>query len=166
MLLNIIGDAYEPSWIMNGIIYLKSRYLTVSADTNTPKPRAEHMAMSKNNGKNNIRAPGRSPPHAIMISKIRKVIKKSIRQTITVLAGIINRGKYTFEIRLVFPTSEFAASLNAPEKNCQGKVAAATNKMREGPGAPILKNHPRKENAIIVVRGRSIIHARPITVCL
>lgn len=44
-----------------------------------------------------------------------------------VLAGTINRGKYTLVSKLEFASNELLDSLKAVEKNCQGKIAAHTN---------------------------------------
>ncbi len=62
--------------------------------------------------------------------RITKEIKKSIKQTITVLAGTISLGKYTLVSKLEFVTNELLASLNDAEKNCQGNVAAETKRSR------------------------------------
>ena len=53
-------------------------------------------------------------------------MKKSIRLTITVLAGTINLGKYTLVSKFEFAINEFADSLKALEKNCQGNIPAQT----------------------------------------
>ena len=50
----------------------------------------------------------------------------SIKQTITVLAGTIKRGKYTFVNKLELAIRELADSENALAKNCQGSMAAQT----------------------------------------
>jgi outer membrane murein-binding lipoprotein Lpp len=55
-----------------------------------------------------------------------KEIRKSIILTITVLAGTINLGKYTLVNKLELAIREFAASLKALEKNCQGNIPAQT----------------------------------------
>ena len=44
----------------------------------------------------------------------------------TVPAGMIRRGKYTFDTRLVLPIRLLLAYESALEKNCQGNIAANT----------------------------------------
>ena len=53
-------------------------------------------------------------------------IIKSTKLTITVLAGIIIRGKYILVSMLEFPISELLESPKEVEKNCQGSRAAYT----------------------------------------
>ena len=53
-----------------------------------------------------------------------KDIRKSTKFTITVLAGIINLGKYIFVNILELVISELLASLKEVEKNCHGNMAA------------------------------------------
>lgn len=102
-----------------------------------------------------------------MHNNITNDIKKSIKQTITVLTGTIKRGKYTFVSKLEFDINELLDSLNEDEKNCQGKVAAETNKIRGTPsGTSESNNHPIKAITKIVNSGRSTAQAIPITVCL
>ena len=98
-----------------------------------PVPMAVTSASKRNNGSHSIRQSGTNCVKIIMTTRIKKEIKKSIRQTITVLAGTINRGKYTFVSRFELATNEPLASLKAEEKNCQGKVAVQTNRILETP---------------------------------
>ncbi len=51
---------------------------------------------------------------------------KSTREVMMAEAGMIIRGKYIFEIRLVLPIRLLLASDKAPEKNCQGNSPAKT----------------------------------------
>lgn len=55
-----------------------------------------------------------------------KEIRKSIRLVITDEIGMIIRGKYTLEIRLVLLIRLLLESLSALAKNCQGSIAAYT----------------------------------------
>jgi hypothetical protein len=55
-------------------------------------------------------------------------IKKSIKLVITELAGMIRRGKYTFETKLVLLIRLLLASESAVEKNCQGNIPVSTNR--------------------------------------
>jgi hypothetical protein len=89
-------------------------------------PAAVMSANNKNKGRSRIFMSGVNRQKTINAIRITKDIKKSIKQTITVLAGTINLGKYTLVSRFEFATNELLASLNAEEKNTQGKVAAAT----------------------------------------
>ena len=94
-------------------------------------------------------------------------IKKSIKQTITVLAGTISRGKYTLVNKLELVISELAASLKDDVKNCHGKVAAHTSKTLGVPvGTLESNNHPINTIAKMVRRGFIILHKTPIAVCL
>lgn len=64
-------------------------------------------------------------------------------------------------------TSELLASLNEDEKNCQGNVAAQTNKIRGTPSGTFeLNNQPMNHITKIVNNGRSTAHITPIAVCL
>jgi hypothetical protein len=78
---------------MNGIIYLKSRYFTFNAAIYNPVPIAVTSANNKNNGRKSILISGIKRVKTIIKISITKEIRKSIRQTITVLAGTINLGK-------------------------------------------------------------------------
>jgi hypothetical protein len=53
-------------------------------------------------------------------------MRKSIKLVMIELAGIISRGKYTFEIRLVFPIRLLLHSFKAFEKNCHGSKPVKT----------------------------------------
>jgi len=103
----------------------------------------------------------------MMPKRITNEIKKSIKQTITVLTGTISRGKYTFVSKFEFEISELLDSLKDDEKNCQGSVAAETSSIRGTPsGTSELNNQPIKAITKIVRRGRSTAHRIPIAVCL
>jgi hypothetical protein len=102
-----------------------------------------------------------------MTMSITKEIKKSIRQTITVLAGTISRGKYTFVNRFELATNELLDSVNEDAKNCQGKVAAHTSKIRGTPSGTFESNNqPMNHITAIVNKGRITLHNTPIAVCL
>jgi hypothetical protein len=101
-----------------------------------------------------------------MIS-ITNEIRKSRRHTITVLAGTIKRGKYTLVSKFELATNELLVSLKELEKNCHGKVAAQTSRMRGTPsGTDELKSHPMNHITNIVSTGRITLHSTPIAVCL
>ncbi len=70
--------------------------------------------------------PGTKLYQNINTTKIAKEIKKSTKLTITVLAGIIIRGKYILVSMLEFVIRELLASLKDVEKNCHGSIAAYT----------------------------------------
>ena len=94
-------------------------------------------------------------------------MRKSIKQTMTVLAGTIKRGKYTFVNKLELVSNELLASLKEDEKNCQGKVAAQTSKTLGTPSGTFeLNNQPIKTITDKVSKGRMILQAIPIPVCL
>ena len=98
---------------------------------------------------------------------ITNEMAKSIRQTITVLAGTIKRGKYTLVSKLEFAKRELLASLNELEKNCHGNVAAETsNKRGILSGVEELNSQPINAITNTVSNGRSTLHNTPITVCL
>ena len=94
-------------------------------------------------------------------------MKKSTKQTMTVLAGTIILGKYTLVRRLELAIKLFALSLKAVEKNVQGKVAAATNNTRGIPSG-ILDSKSQPINVITerVNNGRITLQRTPIAVCL
>jgi hypothetical protein len=58
--------------------------------------------------------------------KMMNEIRKSMKLTITVLAGTIILGKYILVSMFAFVISELLESLNEVEKNCQGSMAAYT----------------------------------------
>ncbi len=99
---------------------------------------------------------------------ITNEIRKSIRQTTTVLAGTIILGKYTLLTRLELLNKEPDMSVKAEEKNCQGKVPAAINK-GNGIDAGVwdeLKITRTRLRARMLNKGRKIAQAIPILVCL
>lgn len=49
----------KSNWIINGIMYLKSLYFTLSAVINNPAPKAMTKASIIKNGKNKICQPGK-----------------------------------------------------------------------------------------------------------
>jgi hypothetical protein len=103
----------------------------------------------------------------MIATNITKEIKKSIKHTITVLAGTIKRGKYTFVSKFELATKELLVSLNEDEKNCQGKVAAHTSKILGTPdGTDELNSQPINHITNIVSTGRITLHNTPMAVCL
>lgn len=94
-------------------------------------------------------------------------MKKSMRHTITVLAGTISRGKYTFVNKLEFAINELLVSLKEVEKNCQGNVAAQTSNMRGTPSGTFEPNNqPMNHITAMVNAGLNTLHNIPIAVCL
>lgn len=166
-LLYAIGQAYNPSCTINGTTILKSRYFTLSAAIYKPTPVVIIIASNSNSGSNSILQSGiKCVRHIIIITRANE-IRKSINETIIVLKGTINRGKYTLESKLELLINELLISLNAPEKNCQGSVAAETNRTLGTPlGTGVLKNQPINHITRMVNSGFIILQARPIAVCL
>ena len=103
-LLKPTGEIYKPNCTIKGIMYLKSRYFTLSAVIKSPKPIDVIKANSKNNGRYKICQLGVNWYQTIKPINIINDIKKSTKLTIIELAGIISLGKYTFEIKLEFVT--------------------------------------------------------------
>ena len=69
--------------------------------------------------------------------------------------------------RLELATSELAVSLNDVAKNCQGKVAAQTMRIRGVPSGTLLpKSQPMNHMAPMVSNGRTTAHSTPMVVCL
>ncbi len=102
-----------------------------------------------------------------MTINITNEIKKSIKQTITVLTGTIKRGKYTLVSKFEFATSDPLASLKEDEKNCQGKVAAQTNRILGTPSGSLdSNNQPINHITNMVNKGLITLHKIPIVVCL
>src|SRR4029077_5410403 len=92
---------------------------------------------------------------------------KSTKETMTELAGTINRGKYTFEMRLALVMRELLPSEREVANNCHGSIAANT---MTGYGTPSLGSLAMrlktKTNTTIVRNGRITAQRTPITVCL
>src|SRR5665647_1445690 len=126
LLLNPTGETYSPNWTTNGTIIRKSRYLTLSAAIHNPAPIAAANATKMNRGRVSMRRLGANPYQTISPTKMIPEIRKSAKLTITALAGITRRGKYTFEIIPALLIRLSPAPLNALEKNCQGSRAAKT----------------------------------------
>jgi len=84
-----------------------------------------------------------------------------------VLAGIISRGKYTFESRLVLLINELLDSLKADEKKLQGKVAVhISNALGTLPGTCDFIIKPYAHIAQMVSNGFNMLHPIPIAACL
>src|SRR5437867_9707260 len=105
---------------MNGTIYRKSRYFTFSEVKYKPVPILVKKVNKINNGKKTIFQFGTYLNHTNNTHNSAREIRKSIQLVITEAVGMINRGKYTFEIRLELPTRLLLHSLSALEKNNQG----------------------------------------------
>ena len=71
-----------------------------------------------------MRQSGRKPNQSINPAKMTNEIKKSISDTITELAGMIRRGKYTLVSRFWLSIRELELSARVLAKNCQGNMAA------------------------------------------
>src|SRR5674476_717821 len=125
-LLNPTVEMYSPNCTTNGTMMRKSRYLTLSAEIHNPAPIAEANATKINNGKVSMRRLGANPYQIISPTRIIPEIRKSTKLTITALAGITRRGKYSFEIIPALLIRLSPAPLNALEKNCHGSSAAKT----------------------------------------
>lgn len=108
---------------MNGTMYRKSRYFTFSAASQNPKPKDASNARNRKNGKVTIRQSGINWYQIIKTARITKEIRKSTKLTITALAGIIIRGKYTFDSIFAFVINELLLSVSEFAKNCQGSIA-------------------------------------------
>jgi hypothetical protein len=66
------------------------------------------------------------PYQSIRNSKMTKEIRKSKKLTITELAGITRRGKYTLDIMLELLIRLLPAPVNDVAKRCHGSMAAKT----------------------------------------
>lgn len=99
---------------------------------------------------------------------ITNEMRKSTKLVIMELAGMIMRGKYTLEIKLVFPIRLLLLSVSELAKNCHGNNPAKTR--IEYGAVPSVGNFAIRPkiavNTIIVNKGRIILHATPITVYL
>src|SRR5437762_2979025 len=95
-------------------------------NANKPLPSDAAKAISTKNGNATRCQSGKYPYHSIMAAMRHIVIAKSTKLVTTAPAGMISRGKYTFEIRLLLPMRLLLDSANAVEKNCQGIMAANT----------------------------------------
>src|SRR5438105_5391741 len=92
---------------------------------------------------------------------------KSTKETMTELAGTINRGKYTFEIRLAFVINELLPSEREVANNCHGSIAAKTMTGYGTPSLGSLAFRLKTNTKTTIVRnGRITAQSTPITVCL
>jgi hypothetical protein len=110
----------------NGIIYRKSRYFTFNAAISRAGPKLAKSANAMKAGKKIMCQFGRNAYQTIRSIKIIKFVAKSMRATRAVAAGIIIRGKYTFEIKFALPTMLFEASERTLEKRNHGNIPAKT----------------------------------------
>src|SRR5438128_1657291 len=93
LLSNPTGVIYNPNCTMNGIMYLKSRYLTFTAVRYNPIPIEQRNAIKIKNGKRIICHEGMNRNQMNMPVIITKDIPRSTRLVITELAGMIILGK-------------------------------------------------------------------------
>src|SRR6516162_10823804 len=121
-----------------------------------------------NNGRTRTCQPGGYWYHAIKRISIEKVIRKSTNATTTVATGTISLGKYTLLIRFALLTRLLEASLNPVEKKDHGSMPAKTiSGYGAVPSDGSLAMRPNiTVKMIIVIKGRMIAQAAPITVCL
>jgi hypothetical protein len=103
----------------------------------------------------------------IITINIRNEIKNSTTPDKTAATGIINRGKYIFDIKLALEISELLLSDRVLAKNCHGNRAV---KVKIGYGIPLDGNLailPKIiEKTTMVNIGLITAQAMPITVCL
>src|ERR1700692_508507 len=105
---------------MNGMMYRKSRYSTFSALSHRPDPNDAANAKPTNKGRVRTLQSGANRYHTIITAMSPSVIRKSTKLVMTAPAGTTRRGKYTFEIRLAFPSRLLLDPLSELEKNCHG----------------------------------------------
>src|SRR5688572_6461968 len=118
-----MGHANIQNCVRNGVMCPMSRYLTLRAESQSPTARAVSSARSRKTGR-------RKTPHvgviryqtSIPTSRRNDTAKSTIPET-AADTGAIRRGKYTFEMRLEFPTMLLPHRLSAPEKRFQGNNA-------------------------------------------
>src|SRR3990167_9763014 len=97
----------------------------------------------------------------------RKATQKSTSPPATEDIGIINRGKYTFVIRLLLLTRLLLELVTPLAKSCHGKSAAYENMGYGTPSDGIFARLPKKiVKTTIVKRGCRIAHSTPKAVCL
>src|SRR5688572_10032943 len=100
-----------------------SRYLTLRAESQSPTARAARSVRRRNTG-------NKKTPHVGVIryqtsmptSNANDTVKSTIPET-AADTGAIRRGKYTFEIKLEFPTMLVLHRLSAPANRFQGNNA-------------------------------------------
>jgi len=93
LLLKPIGVMNKPNWMINGMIYLKSRYFTFTAVRYKPTPKAQKNANNMNRGKKIICQEGTNLNQMNITKRMIKDIAKSTRLVITDHVGIIILGK-------------------------------------------------------------------------
>ena len=108
---------------MNGMMYRKSRYLTLSAVIHNPGPRLARKAIATQNGKVRICQTGKNWYHSMRPIRMVKLIRKSTNDTTMAAVGTIRRGKYTLLMRLALLMRLLEAPVNEVEKSCQGHFA-------------------------------------------
>ena len=91
--------------MMKGIMYLKSLYLTLSAEIHNPGPMLARKAIRIKNGREKKCQLGGYWYQSMSPKRITKEIKKSTNDTTTAATGMMSRGKYTLLIKLVLLNS-------------------------------------------------------------
>src|SRR5262249_22853395 len=103
-------------------------YLTLRAVIHRAGPTLAKNANRRKTGRTKICQPGGNWYHAIIRTRMEKLMRKSTSATTTVAVGTISRGKYTLLIKLALLIKLLEASLNPVEKKVHGKIPARTNK--------------------------------------
>src|ERR1700734_34194 len=98
----------------------KSRYLTIRAAIQSPKPNDAATASNRKNGRSKIVAGGTNRYQNIKKTRKAPEMRKSTKRVMTELPVMMSRGKYTFEIKSEFDMRLFPLSPIAVEKNCHG----------------------------------------------
>jgi hypothetical protein len=146
---------------------LKSLYFTFNAVSQIPTPKLDKKASIINKGRNTRFTDGIDPNHIRRTNIKTNEIRKSTRLVITDEAGMIIRGKYTFEISRSLPIRLLLASVRPVAKNCQGNKPAKTSNGYTTPSEGNFAICPNTNVKIIMVsNGRSTLHIIPIMVCL
>src|SRR3972149_9365006 len=94
------GLANIHIWMRNGTAYCTSLYLTFRAENHMPKPTAFRSVTPMMTGASNTPGPSATPYQSIIARRTAKPMRKSMSAAMAELAGIMSRGKYTFETRL------------------------------------------------------------------
>src|SRR5688572_11379410 len=118
-----MGHANIQNCVRNGMMCPMSRYLTLRAESHSPTARAVSSVRSRNTGR-------RKTPHVGVIryqtsmhtSRTNDTAKSTIPET-AADTGAIRRGKYTFEMRLEFPTMLPLHRPSAPANRVHGNNA-------------------------------------------
>src|SRR5262245_16496761 len=104
-LVNPTGEIYRPNCTMNGTMNQKSRYRTINAEIHKPIPNEAANAIIANSGASSASRPGGNRYQISNSASRPHEIRRSTKLVITLLAGIVTRGKYTVETRGELPTT-------------------------------------------------------------